>query len=125
VPFTLTSRVEPQQFRPLEQLADAAQELDRQLAVDHAVIEPDRGVHHRPRDDLPVADDWALDDLVHAEDRDLGNVDHRRRVDGAEHAGIRDAERAALDLVRLEPVVARAVRQIGSHGNAIAVTRWP
>src|SRR5262245_39173169 len=40
--------VEPEQLRPLQQLAHAAQELDRQLAVHHAVVEPDRGVHHRP-----------------------------------------------------------------------------
>src|SRR5262245_8771561 len=34
-------RVEPEQLRPLEQLADAPEELHRQLAVDHAVIETD------------------------------------------------------------------------------------
>ena len=55
---------------------------------------------------------------MHAEDADLGDVDHRRGVDGAEHAGVGDAERAALDVVGTQPLGAR---EVGGGNDGVVV----
>ena len=54
-----------------------------------------------------------LDDRVRAEDRGLRLADHRRAVERAVAAGVRDRERAALHLVGQQLLVARALGDVG------------
>src|SRR5712691_2187622 len=61
-----------------EVVADRLDERGAHVAIDHAVIERARQVHHLSNRDLVVPDDGPLLDLVHPEDRNLGPVDDRR-----------------------------------------------
>ena len=98
------------------------------LAVDDAVIEGRRQVHHLAHDDLAVAHDRALDDLVGADDRHLGMVDHRRRRRG------RRARRGSV-IVMVEPVsssrvpcrprgAARAARSSRALSQISSASAW-
>src|SRR6185312_13004012 len=89
---------------PLQPPAQRAEELRRLRAVERAVVP--REAEDRLRANLDhvvpfgIADnDRALDDRLEVEDRDLRLVDHRRRHQRAELAGVRDREGAAVDLV--------------------------
>src|ERR1700747_1785655 len=89
----------------LEALSQVAQEAAGEGSVDEPVVVRERQVHDRAdRDHIlaPVVLDHprSLDARVGAEDRGLRLADYRRAVEGAVAAGIRDRERAALDLVR-------------------------
>src|SRR3546814_8257742 len=69
-----------------EQGLDALDERSGVEAVDDAVIERRRQIHHRAHHDLSVLDDWSLDQLVDADNRNFRCVDHRRGDDAAERA---------------------------------------
>src|SRR3569623_2945987 len=71
-------------------------------AVDDAVVATDRQVHALSADDVGAAEHRALDDLVGADDRDFGAVDHRGRRDSAERAKTGHGNRAATQIVSLE-----------------------
>src|SRR3954447_4809846 len=98
----------------LEPLAQVAQEAARVRAVDETVVVRERDVHERTdRDDVlaerVLHNPRALHERVRAEDAGLRLVDHRRAVEGAVAAGVRDRERAALDVVGYELLGARAL----------------
>ena len=78
----------------------------------NAVVVAERQIPHRPDRDRIVDHDGTFLDVADAEDRHLRLVDDRHAEQRAEHAGIRDGERAAADFVRLELLRARARRQI-------------
>ena len=80
--------------------------VDRFAAVDEAVVVGQRDVHHRADDDLAVAGDRAVLDGVQAEDAALRRIDDRRREQRAVDAAVGDRERAALQLLELELVLA-------------------
>ena len=78
----------------------------------------EREVHDRPDRDhvlaeLVLDDPRPLHDGVGAEDRGLRLADDRRAVERAVAAGVRDRERAALDVVGQQLLVARALREVG------------
>src|SRR3546814_13045253 len=79
-----------------EQGLDALDERSGVEAVDDAVIERRRQIHHRAQHDLSVLDDWSLDQLVDADNRNFRCVDHRSGDDAAERAetGDRDSRTA-------------------------------
>src|SRR5437867_11035545 len=81
------------------------------VAIDHAVVERARQVHHFPNRDLVVPDDRSLLDLVDAEDGDLRPVDDRRREDAAFLAQGGDREGGALDVLEGELLVPRGGRE--------------
>src|SRR5690606_23771125 len=97
----------------LELVLDVDQEQDRVLAVDDAVVVGQRDVHHRRGHDLAVLDDRALLDRVHAEDRRLRRAHDRGREQRAEGAAVGDGERAALQVLELEPALARGLGVVG------------
>ena len=68
-----------------------------------------RDVHHRPDLDLAVDRDRTVLRLVQPENADLRIVDDRRRDERAEHAAVRDRERAAGEVVHRQLAVARAL----------------
>src|SRR3569623_437575 len=76
-------------------------------SIDDAVVAADRQVHALSADDVVAAEHRALDDLVGADDRDFGAVDHRGRRDSAERAKTGHGNRAATHFVWLEFVGAR------------------
>src|SRR6266566_7344117 len=88
-------------------------ELGRPRAVDDAMVEGNRDRSGRAGDDLAVADDRPLGDAADAEDPDLGVVDDRRRQQAAELPCARDGEGRAAELLGLELVVARRLREAG------------
>src|SRR3989449_3108581 len=69
--------------RMFEIVAYRLDERGADMAIDHAVVERARQVHHFPNRDLVVPDDRSLLDLVDAEDGDLRPVDDRRREDAS------------------------------------------
>ena len=64
-----------------------------------------------------VADDDALLARADREDRDLRRVEHGDELLDAEHAEVRDRERAALEVVLLQLVVARALHEVGARAR--------
>src|SRR5438477_5309856 len=102
----------------LQLLAQVAQEAAGQGAVHETVVVRERQVHDRPDRDHVLAavvldHPGALDDRVGAEDRGLGLADHGRAVEGSVTAGVRDRERAALDVVRRKLLLAGAPGDVG------------
>src|SRR5262245_57407465 len=90
---------EQQAPRLLEVLLDDVHPARAGGAVDDAVVDRHRQVHLLADDDLAVLDDRRVLDRVHAEDRDLGEVDDGRREQAADVAGVGDRERAAGQIV--------------------------
>src|SRR5215470_378081 len=89
----------------LEPFAQVAEEAAGEGAVDEPVVVRQRDVHQRPNRDhvlaeLVLHDPWSLHERVRAENRGLRLADHRCAVEGSVAAGVRDRERAALDIVR-------------------------
>src|SRR3546814_6273879 len=78
---------------------DALDERSGVEAVDDAVIERRRQIHHRAHHDLSVLDDWSLDQLVDADNRNFRCVDHRRGDDAAERAETGDRDRRAAQFL--------------------------
>src|SRR5690606_16413965 len=110
------SDLEQQPSRVLEDILDGDQELHRVLAVDDAVVVGQREVHHRPDHDFVVNGDWALLDLVHAEDRALRRIEDRRRNERAEYAAVGDGERTAGELLHGDAGFLRARAEVGDLG---------
>src|SRR5205085_9823774 len=101
----------------LQLLAQVVEEATGEGAVDETVVVRQRQVHDRPDRYHVLAaivldHPWALDDRVGAEDRSLRLADHRRAVERAVAAGIRDREGAALDLLGRQLLVAGALRDV-------------
>src|SRR5712692_922774 len=90
-----------------EVVADRLDERGAHVAIDHAVVERARQVHHLPNRDPVVPDDGSLFDLVHAEDGDLGPVDDWCREDAAFLTERGDREGGPLDVLQGEFLVAR------------------
>src|SRR2546428_563026 len=88
-----------------EVVADRLDERRAHMAVDHAMVERARHVHHLSNRNLVVPDDRAFLDLVDAQDRDLGPIDDRRREDAPFLAERCDREGGALDLLEGEFLV--------------------
>ena len=65
----------------------------------------------------PSLDDDALLARADGEDRDLRRVEHGDELLDAEHAEVRDRERAALEVVLLQLVVARALHEVGARAG--------
>ena len=86
----------------------------RLAPVDEAVVVGERDVHHRPhrRSRRPRPTTGALLDLVQPEDAGLRRVQDRRREQRAVDAAVRDRERAALEVVHRDPVLARLLREL-------------
>jgi len=102
----------------LELLAQVTQKAASEGAVDEPVVVRERQVHDRTdRDHVGAAvvldHPRPLDDRVCPQDRRLGLADHRRAVEGAVPAWIRDRERPALDVVGEQLLLARATRDVG------------
>ena len=105
----------------LERVLHVRHELVGDRAVDEAVVVAERQVRHRPDRDRVVDDDGPLLDGADAENRDLRLVDDRHAEQRAEHAGVRDRERAAGHLVGLELLAcARAPRGRRRRGSGRA-----
>src|SRR5919201_3552238 len=101
-----------------EVLAELFHELRGVGAVDQPVVVGEAEVHHRPDRDHVLAalvrdDDGPLDQRLDVEDRHLRLADDRRADDRAPAAWVRDRERAALDVVRRQLLVPRALGDIG------------
>src|SRR5262249_55844807 len=122
----------------LEALLDVRQEPAGVRAVDQPVIVAERQMTRRvDRDGIVTSataavgrlyHDRALLDAADAEDRDLRLIDQRQPVHGAEDAGIRDREGAALDLVGVELLRSRARREVldrAAQADEILLVRIP
>ena len=59
--------------------------------------------------------DRSLDDRLEVEDRDLGQVDDRRRGDRPERAGVGDREGAAVGLAGPQLAAARSAREVADR----------
>ena len=92
----------------LDHLLDDLHELVGDRAVDDAVVVADRHVGAQPDRDGVVQNDRPLLDRADADDGDLRLADDRHAEQRAEHAGVRDRERSALHVLRLELLLARA-----------------
>ena len=90
----------------LQQRLDPLDERGRVPAVDDAVVEARRQVHHRARLELPAVPHRAHLHLVDPDDGDLGVVDDRRGDQAAERAERRDRDRRAAELVARRLAVA-------------------
>ena len=102
-------RLDEQQRGRLEQRLDPLDERRRVPAVDDAVIEARREVHHLPRHERPARPSTGrICDLVDADDRDLGMVDDRRRDEAAEGAERRDRDGRAATARRGVALPSRA-----------------
>ena len=87
-------------------------ELRPRPAVDHAVVERRRQVHHLARAPSRRRDHRPLDDAVDADDRHLGAVDHRGGDDAAQRAQAGDRDgRAGQFLARALPLRAASARR--------------
>ena len=92
----------PQEHRALRQIAPHRSQEPRPVGTRRgAVVDGEVDGHDRAHDDLAAGTDRALDDAADGEDARLRRVDDRLEARDAEHAEVRDAERAALDLVLL------------------------
>ena len=97
--------------RRFEQALDALDEARRNIAVDDAVIEGGRQIHHGARHELRALPHRAHDLLVDADDRDLRPVDHRRGDDTAERAQAGDGDGRAGQLGAASPCPRARPRQ--------------
>src|ERR671922_269641 len=93
------------------------EELGGQRAVEGAVVPGHAEVGHGSNGDavaaVGVRDDYGpLDDGLEVEDGHLRLVDDRRGEDGAVGAGVGDGEGSSAYLVGLEPLAARALREV-------------
>src|SRR3546814_2980904 len=102
-----------------EQGLDALDERSGVEAVDDAVIERRRQIHHRAHHDLSVLDDWSLDQLVDADNRNFRCVDHRRDADAAERAETGDRDRPAAQFLT------RGFATAGGYGKSAHYGRRP
>src|SRR5438128_2120398 len=117
----------------LELLAQVAEEAARIRAVNEAVVVREGDVHDRADRyhvlaELVLDHPWPLDDRVGPEDSRLRLADHGRAVERAVAARIRDRERAALDVVREQLLVARPggdVRDRPGHAEQVQVLGVP
>src|SRR4029079_14401843 len=94
-PPTWLGLLDEQRRGCLEESAQRLHEACRAQAVDHAMIERRREVHHAPRNDRAGAHHGPLDGAVDADDRDLGMIDHGCRDDAAQRAQARDRDRGS------------------------------
>src|SRR3989454_8042027 len=92
-------------------VADRLDERRAHMAVDHAMVERARHVHHLADRNLVVPDDRTLLDLVDAQDGDIGPVADRRCEDAPFLAERRDREGGALDVLEGEFLVPRGRSQ--------------
>ena len=97
----------------LQQALDALHEHRRVMAVDDAVIETRRQVHHLAHDHLAVLDHHALGDLVGADDGDLGVVDDGGVDHPAQGAQRGDGDGRARQFVALGAAVFGRARDAG------------
>src|ERR1700741_3609867 len=114
-PRRRTSRLRLPTIPVFDSLFYHRHELIGDRAVDQTMVVSERQIGHRPDPDRIVDDDGALLDRADTEDRDLRLVDDRHPELRAEHARIRDRERAAGHVVRLELLAARPGRKIGDR----------
>ena len=115
-----------QRRRMLQQALQLLDELRRVIAVDHAMIEGRRQVHHLAHDDLAALHDGPFDDGVGADDRDFGMIDDRRRDDAAQRAQARDGDGRAGKFVLAPPCrrASAAATRATSRGAAPDVARF-
>ena len=73
------------------------------------MVDGQRHRHHRPHDDLAVDRDRPVDGRADGEDRRLRRVEHGGELLDAEHAEVRDRERAALEVGELQSLPSRAL----------------
>src|SRR5437899_2920691 len=92
-------------------VADLLDKRRAHMAVDHAMVERARYIHHLSAPNLVVPDDRTLLDLVDGQDGDLGPVDDRRCEDAPFLAERRDREGGALDVLEGEFLVPRGRSQ--------------
>src|SRR5215510_9137338 len=91
---------------------EGREQLGAERAVDDAVIDRERDTHHGRDLESIVLDDWALLAAADGEDRGLRRVNDGVEAVDAVHAEIGDRGRAALILVRREPLRAGAGGEI-------------
>src|SRR5258706_13498729 len=77
-------------------------------AVQDAMVEGERHVHHVADGDGVVDHDGPLDDRIHRENTRVGLIDDRHRDERAEHAGVIHRKRRALQVGGHQLVGARA-----------------
>ena len=91
----LEARIGPAEA--LDRLLDSAQETCAYSAIEDAVVEGDRRVHHASDGNRIVNHHGALDDSFHGHKTSLRLVDDRVCHYDAQRAGIIDGDRAAFD----------------------------
>ncbi len=100
-------------------------ELGGIVAVDDAVIEGGRQVHHLADDDLAVLHDRPFDDRVGPDDGDFGMVDHRCRHEPAQRPEAGDGDGRALQFVATWPCSRARRRRRGRLPRRSARCRAP
>src|SRR3546814_12494555 len=98
-PYTTLFRSREQQHRRLDQFLERLHIARGVPAIDDAVVAADRQVHQLGAAKIVAVKDRALDNLVRADDRDLGPVDDRRGRDAAERAERGHGQRAAVQFL--------------------------
>src|SRR5260221_8574622 len=73
-----------------------AEEARGDEAVQDAMVEGERHVHHVADGDGVVDHDGTLDDRIHRENTRVGLIDDRHRYESAEHAGVVDRKRRVM-----------------------------
>src|SRR5579883_2871669 len=97
---------------------DRLNERGRVPAVDDAVIEGGRQVHHLAHDYLAALNHRLFDDLVDADNRDFRRIYHRRRNDSAERAEARYRDGRADEFLSRRLAVARTLGEPGDFLGA-------
>src|SRR6478735_8019035 len=98
-----------QQRGRFKQLLHAPDELGGLIAIDNAMVERGRQVHHHAWNELTVPPYRADRHPVDADDRELRPVDDRRRCDAAELAETRDGDGRAAQLFPLRTALPRRI----------------
>ena len=113
---TATSRYERER-RLLDERDERTQELGAVRAVDRAVVAGERDVHHRRDVDLAVDDDGRRLHGADGQDRHLRRVEHGDELVDAEHAEVRDRERAAAHVLPRQLAVAGTADELGARAR--------
>src|SRR5690348_5838478 len=103
----LTSIVDEEDRRALQTSFDRLHEGRSVPAVDYAMIEGRRKVHHLSYCDLAAMDDRPFDDFVHADDCDFRRIENWRGDDPAQRSKAGYGDGRARQLVARGLSVAR------------------
>src|SRR5690606_37343685 len=115
----IASALHKQQRRGFQQRLQPLHEDGRVPAIDHAMVEGRRQVHHLARQELRAVPDRSHHDLVDTDNGDFGMVDDRRGRNAAQRAERGDGAGGAGQFLARRRSRTRGLRQRADLGGAI------